>query len=51
MAYDDGEPGMHHKVGEHRAAVLGFGQVDQTVGKDAWAEMDRTARADGETWD
>ena len=32
-------------------AELGFGQVDQTVGQDAWPEMDQTARDGGDTWE
>jgi len=32
-------------------AELGFGQVDQTVGQDAWPEMDQTAGDGGDTWE
>ena len=32
-------------------ASLGFDQVDQTVGQDAWPEMDQTAGDAGDTWE
>ena len=30
---------------------LGFGQVDQSVGQDAWPGMDQTAGDGGDTWE
>ncbi len=32
-------------------AELEFDQVNQTVGQDAWPEMDQTANDDGDTWE
>jgi len=32
-------------------AELEFDQAGQTVGPDAWPEMDQTAGAGGETWE